>query len=152
MLGVVREAPYIGSIVTNNLSLEPELSKCMGRIAVIHCSGLKGGCGRLTANWPITAKCMPTKPVSSALSVVALNPGLCTPKERRDSTFYALYMRCLRRILGIKDRVPNIQVFDQTAIPSSYTLSRFALFPSRLFPPLRLLLFRLRQRANCPLI
>ena len=110
-LDAVHQFTYLGSTITDNLSLYAEIDKRIGKAATTHARLAT----RVWTNPKLTVK---TKMVvgSEAWTTYAR-------QERRLNTFH---MRILRRILGIswQDKVPNTEVLSRAGLPSMYTLLR----------------------------
>jgi hypothetical protein len=121
-LEVVSEFTYLGSTITNNLSLDAELNKRIGKASTTlsRLSQRVWNNSKLTLNTKISVyrAC-----VLSTLLYASETWTLYASQEKRLSAFH---MRCLRRILGItwSDRVTNNEVLQQAKIPSMVTLLR----------------------------
>ena len=121
-LDVVKEFTYLGSTITDNLSLDTEINKRIGKAATT--------LARLTTRvWTNSKLTVSTKmAVYNACVVSTLLYGSETwttyaRQERRLNTFH---MRSIRRILGIswQDRVSNAEVLSRAGLSSMYTLLR----------------------------
>ena len=121
-LEVVHQFTYLGSTISDNLSLDAEVNKRIGKAATT--------LGRLSTRvWENPKLTTPTKmAVYNACIVSTLLYGsetwtTYTKQERKLNSFH---MRCLRRILGIQwsDKVPNAQVLARTGLPTMFTLLR----------------------------
>ncbi|PFX21557.1 hypothetical protein AWC38_SpisGene13952 [Stylophora pistillata] len=119
---VVHYFTYLGSTVTDNLSLDVELDKRVGKAAAT--------LARLTTSvWSNPMLTETTKmAVYNACVISTLLYGSETwmtyaRPERRLNTFH---MRSLRRILGIswQDKVPNTEVLSRASLPTMFTLLR----------------------------
>ncbi|KAL8587695.1 hypothetical protein ACOMHN_020913 [Nucella lapillus] len=95
---VVYQFTYLGSTISDNLSLDAEINQRIGKAAIM--------LGRLTTR-------------------VWENPKLtvATKLERRLNNFH---LHCLRRTLGFtwSDKVPSAQVLERDGLPTMYTLLR----------------------------
>ena len=121
-LEVVSQFTYLGSTITNNLSLDSELNQRIGKASttLARLSQRVWNNSMLTMNTKITVyrAC-----VLSTLLYASETWTLYAHQEKRLSVFH---MRCLRRILGItwSDRVTNNEVLERAKIPSMVTLLR----------------------------
>lgn len=118
-LGVVKEFTYLGSTVTDNLSMEAEINKRIGQAATF---------GKLTKRaWENSKLTEHTKvTIYHACMLITLfyvseSWTLYSRLERSLNTFH---MCSLRRILGIhwNDKVTNKEVLTRAQIPSLFTL------------------------------
>ena len=121
-LDAVCQFTYLGSTITDNLSLDAEIDKRIGKAAAT--------LARLTARvWTspklsLKTKMAATMPVLSAHCCMAARHGLYYGgQERRLNSFH---LRSIRRILGIswQDKVTNGDVLSRAGLPSMYTLLR----------------------------
>ncbi|KAI0212006.1 hypothetical protein LSAT2_003105 [Lamellibrachia satsuma] len=119
-LEVVEDFTYLGSNISNNLSLDTEINRRIGIAAVTMAKLTKGVWENkmLTENTKMR--------VYKACVLITLlcgceswNTYMC--QERRLNTFH---MRCLKRILGItwQDRIPYSDILDRARIRSMYSL------------------------------
>ena len=124
-LEVIHQFTYLGSTITDNLCLDPEIDRRIGRAATTF--------ARLTNRvWKNNKLTVRTKmAVYSACVLSTLLYGseswtLYSRQERRLNTFH---MRNLRRILDIKwqDRKTNEEVLNRAQMPSLYTLQQHRL-------------------------
>ena len=120
-LEVVHQFQYLGSTMTDTLSLDVEISKRIG-LAFTTLSKL------VKRVWENKHLKIPTKVnVYKACVISTLLYGseswTYSTQERKLQAFNP---RCLRRILGItwQDKVPNNEVLSRAGIPSMYTLLR----------------------------
>ena len=113
---------YIGSTITDNLSLDADINKRIGKAA--------STLARLTARvWTSPKLSVKTKMAAyNACVISALLYGsetwtTCAGQERRLNTFH---LRSIRRILGIcwRDRVTNADVLYRVGLPTMHTLLR----------------------------
>ena len=119
-LEVIHEFVYLGSTITDNLSIDSELNKWIGKAAMT--------ISRLTKHvWSKNNILDHTKVnVYKACVICTLLYGseswtMCAHQEKGLNVFH---MRCFRRILGItwQDKVTNKVVLEKAGIPSLYTL------------------------------
>ena len=113
---------YLGSTITDNLSLDTEIDKRIGKAA--------STLARLTARvWTSPKLSVKTKmAVYNACVISTLLYGSETwttyaGQERRLNSFH---LRSIRRILGIswQDKVTNADVLSRAGLPTKYTLPR----------------------------
>ena len=123
-LGVVCQFTYLGSTMTDNLSLDAQIDKRIGKAA--------STLARLMARvWRIPWLSVKTRmAVYNACVFIILPYGSETWttyawQERRINTFH---LRSIRRIMGIswQDNITNADVLSRTDLPSMYTLLRNA--------------------------
>ena len=121
-LDAVCQFTYIGSTITDNLSLDTEINKMIGKAA--------STLARLTARvWTSPKLSIKTKmAVYNACVIRTLLYGSKTwntyaGQERRLNTFH---VRSIRRILGMswQDKVTNSDVLSRAGLPTMYTLLR----------------------------
>ena len=121
-LDVVHNFTYLGSTITDDLSMDTEIDRRIGRATstLARLSTRVWTNSRLTRNTKIS--------VYRACVITALLYGseswtLYARQEKRLNTFH---LRCLRRILNIhwQDYIPNYEVLNRASIPSMYTLLR----------------------------
>ena len=121
-LGVVEDFPYLGSTMSESLSLDTEISKRIGKAA--------GTMSKLSQRvWGNPTLTMSTKmAVYSAcvLSTLLYGSESWTTYARQEDRLQTFHMRCLRFILGIKweERKTNVEVLDIARLPSMYTQLR----------------------------
>ena len=121
-LDAVCQFTYLGSTITDNLSLDAEINKRIGKAA--------STLARLTARvWTSPKLSIKRKmAVYNACVISTLLYGSETwttyaGQERRLNTFH---LRSIRRILGIcsQDKVTNADVLSRAGLPTIYTLLR----------------------------
>ena len=121
-LDAVCQFTYLGSTITDNLSLDAEINKRIGKAA----STLARLTPRVWTNPKLSVK---TKmAVFNACVISTLLYGIHTwttyaGQERRLNTFH---LRSIRRILRIcwQDKVTNADVLSRAGLPTMYTLPR----------------------------
>eukprot|EP00745_Piridium_sociabile_P017961 TRINITY_DN26814_c0_g1_i11.p1 TRINITY_DN26814_c0_g1~~TRINITY_DN26814_c0_g1_i11.p1 ORF type:complete len:515 (+),score=121.07 TRINITY_DN26814_c0_g1_i11:351-1895(+) len=110
-LEVVSQFTYLGSIITDNLSLDAELNKRIGRASatMARLSQRVWNNGMLTIN---TKMAVYRACVLSTLLYASETWTVYAPHEKRLNVFH---LRCLRRVLGItwSDRVTNNEVLPE---------------------------------------
>ena len=121
-LEAVNQFTYLGSTVCSNLSLDAELNKRIGKAATT--------LARLTTRvWENTKLSVKTKMAvynACVLSKLLYRSETWTTYAKQEKRLNALYLRCIRRILGIlwKDKVPNTEVLSRAGVQSMFTLLR----------------------------
>ena len=121
-LEAVHQFTYLGSKITDNLCLDPDIDQRIGRAATTF--------ARLTQRvWTNSKLSIHTKmAVYSAciISVLLYGSESWITYSRQEKRLNAFHMRNLRRILSInwQDRVTNEEVLKQAQMPSLYTMLR----------------------------
>lgn len=119
-LQVVEQFTYLGSTVTSNLSLDPELNKRIGKAAAAMSKLTK----RVWENNKLTTVTKVAVYRACVLSTLLYGSESWTTYSRQEHRLNSFHLRCLRRILGItwQDRVTNAEVLDRAKLPSMFTL------------------------------
>lgn len=121
-LEVVHQFTYLGSTISDNMSLDAEINKCIGKVATT--------LGRLTSCvWENPKLTTPTKmAVYNACIVSTLLYGSetwtrCSKQECKLNSFH---LRCFCRIHSIQwsDKVSNAQVLKRAGLFTMFTLLR----------------------------
>ena len=120
ILEVVEDFTYLGSIISNNLSLNTEINRRIGKAACTMARLTK----RVWENKMLTENTKMRIYQACVLSTLLYGSESWTTymcQERRLNTFH---MRCLKRILGItwQDRIPYSDILDRARIRSMYSL------------------------------
>jgi len=111
---------YLGSTVTNTLSLDAELDKRIGKANTTM--------ARLTQRvWENRDLSLHTKVQvyrACVLSVLLYGSEAWNTYVRQERRLNAFHMRCLRRILGLtwRDKVPNRVILEQVKMQSIYSI------------------------------
>lgn len=121
-LEAVEHFTYLGSNITNNLSLDSELDTRIGKASTTLARLSK----RVWNNKKLTIKTKIAVYRACVLSTLLYASESWTLYSRQERRLSAFHMRCLRRILGIawQDRVTNNEVLQQAKIHSMTTLLR----------------------------
>ena len=119
-LEVVDSFTYLGSKVSNTLSIEEEINSRIGKAAATMAKLSK----RVWQNTKLTEKtklCVYRACVISTLLYGSETWTTYTSQERKLNSFH---LRCLRRILGIKwqDKVPNTEVLMRANTQSMFSI------------------------------
>lgn len=121
-LEVVDKFCYLGSTITDNLSLDEEINVRLGKAATTF--------GRLTKraweNRKLTIKTKIAIYRACVVSTLLYGSETWTTYARQETKLNSFHLRCLRRILGIKwqDRVTNRKVLESTGLSSLTGLIR----------------------------
>ena len=119
-LEVVESFTYLGSTISNNLSLDTELNTRIGKASTTM--------ARLTKRvWDNTMLTINTKMKvyqACVLSTLLYGSEAWTLYSRQEKRLNAFHMRCLRRLLGItwQDRITNSSVLSQAGVPSMFAI------------------------------
>ena len=121
-LDVVEQFTYLGSTITDNLSLDTEIDKRIGKAATT--------LARLTSRvWTIPKLTVKTEMVvynACVVSTLMCGSETWTTYARQEKRLNSFYLRSIRRILVIswQDRVSNTEVLSRANLPSMFTLLR----------------------------
>ena len=119
-LDVVHQFTYLGSTISDNLSLDAEFNQRIGKAATM--------LGRLTTRvWENPKLTVATKMAvykACIISTLLYGSETWTTYAKQERKLNSFHMRSLRRILGIiwSDRVPNAQVLKRTGLQQSSVL------------------------------
>ena len=121
-LEVVHEFTYLGSTITDNLSLDAELNKRIGKAATT----LGRLATRVWENTKLTTKTKMAVYNACVVSTLLYGSEAWTTYSKQERKLNSFHLRSLRRILGIswKDKVPNTEVLHRAGLPTMYTLLR----------------------------
>ena len=119
-LEVVHEFVYLGSTITDNLSIDSELNKRIGKAAMTLSRLTK----RVWSNNKFSDHTKVNVHKACAISTLLYGSESCTMRAHQEKRLNVFHMNCLRRILGItwQDKVTNKVVLEKAGIPSFYTL------------------------------
>jgi len=119
-LEVVHEFVYLGSTITDNLSLENEINKRIGKAATTLSRLTK----RVWSNKRLTEHTKGQVYKACVISTLLYGSESWTMHARQERRLNAFHLRCLRRILDIswQDKVSNNTVLQRTGMSSMYTL------------------------------
>lgn len=119
-LEVVDSFVYLGSTISNSLSLDEELNKRIGKAATTMSRLAK----RVWNNKKLTEHTKTQVYRACVLSTLLYGSESWTLYAKQEHKLNAFHMRCLRRILNItwQDKVPNTQVLERAALPSIYAI------------------------------
>ena len=121
-LDVVEQFTYLGSTITDNLSLDTEIDKRIGKAATT--------LARLTSRvWTNPKLAVKTKMVvynACVVSTLMYGSEKWTTYNRQEKRLNSFHLRSIRRVLGIswQDRVSNTEVLSLANLPNMFTLLR----------------------------
>ena len=121
-LEVVHQFTYLGSTISDNLSLDAEINKRIGKAATT--------LGRLTSRvWENKKLTTSTKMAvynACIISTLLYGSETWTTYSRQERKLNSFHLRCLRRIFGIhwSDKITNAQVLERAGLPTIFTLLR----------------------------
>ena len=119
-LHVVHQFTYLGSTISDNLSLDTEINQHIRKAATM--------LGQLTTCvWENPKLTVATKTAvykACIISTLLYGSETWTTYAKQDRKLNSFHMRSLRCILSIirNNRVPNAQVRKRTGLPTMYTL------------------------------
>ena len=121
-LDVVHQFTYLGSTITDNLSLDIEIDKRIGKAATT----LARLTSRVWTNPKLTAKTKMAVYNACVLSTLLYGSETWNTYARQEKRLNTFHLRNLRRILGIswQDKVTNTDVLSRAGLPTMYTLLR----------------------------
>ena len=113
---------HLGSTITDNLSLDAELNKRIGKAATT----LGRLATRVWENPKLTPKTKMAVYNACIVSTLLYRSEAWTTYSKQERKLNSFHLRSLRHILGIswRDKVPNIEVLDHAGLPTMYTLLR----------------------------
>ena len=111
---------YLGSTITDNLSIDSELNKRIGKAAMTLSRLTK----RVWSNNKLSDHTKVNVYKACVISTLLYGSESRTMSAHQEKRLNVFHMRCIRRILGItwQDRVTNKVVLEKAGIPSLYTL------------------------------
>ena len=121
-LEAVESFVYLGSTIANNLSLDAEINKRIGKASTV----LARLTSRVWENRKLTINTKMSVFQACVLSTLLYSSESWTLYASQEKKLNVFFMRCLRRILGIswKDRITNNEVLARAKLPSMYTILR----------------------------
>lgn len=119
-LEVVETFTYLGSTISDNLSLDTELSTRIGRAL----SSMACLAKRVWDNAILTTNTKMKVYQACVLSTLTYASEAWTLYYRQEQRINAFHLRCLRRILGMtwQDRISNKNVLTQAGTPSMFSI------------------------------
>ena len=121
-LDVTHQFTYLGSIISDNLSLDAEINRRIGMAATT--LGWLTTCVWKNPKLTVTTKM--TVYNGCIISTLLYGSEAWTTYTKHERKLKGFHLRSLRRILGINwsDRVPNAQVLERAGLSTMYTLLR----------------------------
>ena len=121
-LDTVHQFTYLGSTITNNLSLDTEIENRVGKASTTFARLSK----RVWTNPDLTVKTKMAVYSACVLSTLLYGSETWTTYSRQEKRLNSFHLRSLRRILGItwQDKVTNTEVLTRASLPTMYTLLR----------------------------
>ena len=121
-LEVVHEFTYLGSTIANNLSLDAELNRRVGKAATT----LGRLATRVWENPKLTTKTKMAVYNACIVRTLLYGSEAWTTYSKQERKLNSFQLRSLHRILGIswRDKVPSTEVLDSAGLPTMYTLLR----------------------------
>ena len=121
-LEVVKEFTYLGSTISDDLSMDSEINRRVGRAA----STVSRLSKRVWKNSKLTTKTKMAVYRACVLSALLYGSETWTLYSRHEKRLNTFHMRNLRWILGVKwsDHVTNNDILKRADTPSIYTLLR----------------------------
>ena len=122
VLDVFEQFTYLGSTITNNLSLDTEIDKRIGKAATT----LARLTPRVWTNPKLTVKTKMIVYNACVVSTLMYGSETWTTYARQEKRLNSFHPRSIRRILGIswQDRVSNTEVLSRANLASMFTLLR----------------------------
>ena len=121
-LKVVHQFTYLGSTIMDNLSLDPEINKRIGKAATtLACLTL-----RVWTNPKLTVKTKMAVYNACILSTLLYGSETWTTYAHQEKRLNTFHLRSLQCIFGIswQDKVTNTDVLSHAGLPTMYTLLR----------------------------
>ena len=121
-LEVIHQFTYLGSTITDNLSLDAEINKRIGKAATT----LACLTPRVWTKHKLTVKIKMAVYNACILSTLLYGSETWTPYARQEKRLNTFHLRSLRCILSIswQDKVTNTDILSCTGLPTMYTLLR----------------------------
>lgn len=119
-LKVVDEFTYLGSTISNSLSLDSELNRRIGKAA----SAMARLSARVWENRMLTTNTKMQVYQACVLSTLLYGSEAWTLYSHQECRLNTFHLRSLRKILGIKwqDHIPNTSVLELAGIQSMYAI------------------------------
>lgn len=119
-LNVVSQFQYLGSTISSNLSLEPEMNARIAKAAAVMSKLQK----RVWANKNLTDNTKMQVYRACVLSTLLYSSEAWTTYAAQERRLNSFHLRCLRRIFNIRwqDRIPNTEVLERAGLPSIFAL------------------------------
>ena len=121
-LDAVCQFTYLGSTITDNLSLDAEIDKGIGKAA----STLARLTARVWTSPKLSVKAKMAVYNACVISTLLYGSETWTTYAGQERRLNSFHLRSIRRILGIswQDKVTNTDVLSRAGLPTMYTLLR----------------------------
>ena len=121
-LDAVCQFTYLGSTITDNLSLDAEIDKRIGKAA----STLARPTARVWTSPKLSVKTKMAVYNACVISTLLYGSETWTTYAGQERRLNSFHLRSIRRILGIswQDKVTNADVLSRAGLPTMYTLLR----------------------------
>jgi hypothetical protein len=121
-LDVVKQATYLGSVISDNLSLDDEINKRIGKAAA-NFSRLNT---RVWSNINLSIRTKIAVYSACVVSTLLYASETWTTYQKQERRLNNFHLRCLRRILEISwlDKVPDTEVLSRSGLTTIYTILR----------------------------
>ena len=116
-LDAVCKFTYLGSTITDNLSLDAEIDKRIGKAA----SSLARRTARVWTSPKLSVKTNMAVYIACVISTLLYGSETLTTYAGHESRFNTFHLRSIRRIL---DKLTNADVLSRAGLPGMYTLLR----------------------------
>ena len=119
-LNAVDRFQYLGSTISSNLSLEPEINSRIAKASAVMSKLHK----RVWSNNNLTVNTKMRVYRACVLSTLLYSSETWTTYAAQEKRLNSFHLRCLRRILSIRwqDKIPNTVVLERAGLPSIFML------------------------------
>ena len=119
-LNAVDRFQYLGSTISSNLSLEPEINSRIAKASAVMSKLHK----RVWSNNNLTVNTKMRVYRACVLSTLLYSSETWTTYAAQEKRLNSFHLRCLRRILSIRwqDKIPNTVVLERAGPPSIFML------------------------------
>ena len=119
-LNAVDRFQYLGSTISSNLSLEPEINSRIAKASAVMSKLHK----RVWSNNNLTVNTKMRVYRACVLSTLLHSSETWTTYAAQEKRLNSFHLRCLRRILSIRwqDKIPNTVVLERAGLPSIFML------------------------------
>ncbi|XP_076442729.1 uncharacterized protein LOC143281405 [Babylonia areolata] len=111
---------YLGSTITSNLSLEPEINSRIAQTAEVMSKLHK----TVWSNQNLTVNAKMQVFRACVLSTLLYSGETWTTYAAQEKRLNSFYLQCLIRILGIRwqDKIPNTEVLQRAGLPTVFAI------------------------------
>ena len=119
-LNAVDRFQYLGSTISSNLSLEPEINSRIAKASAVMSKLHK----RVWSNNNLTVNTKMRVYRACVLSTLLYSSETWTTYAAQEKRLNSFHLRCLRRILSIRwqEKIPNTVVLERAGLPSIFML------------------------------